>query len=658
MRGGITIYISLMLVLILALIFTLMESGRVSAIRARAESCAFMAADSVFAEFAQPVYDRYGVMFLWTDEEGFLKKFDSYIEKTLDLSGSGAGSDLDLYGLAYEGSSLGEVKRITDNGGSRFLKQVLEYMKIHAVEGIAETLLSKSDLFRQTEKTREIFGKINSLQGGFSKVEEGVAKIYDTTQRIKDLSENPRSILDELEQLMEDEDADAETVKKRLAEKEEEWNQTEKQLKKEVSGLQKETETYYQNVSESKDAVTEIQEAIDLKEEDYDPEIYRTLKSRLSRFEDLGLEEGEGYRTIAANAKEAEDWLNNAEQMEAYFSQAKEALEAEDLEEAKRLTGELKGTLAAPNLVVTETAGGDSLSEKPSAGFIRKVNKQYKKGLLDFFADEISEKQVEKKEVPSETCDMKNTSDENSSFAEQTLEKALFCEYIREHFNCFTYQKRDTVLDYEAEYILAGKDNDRDNLSTVVGELVLLRTGTNMLSLMSDGEKMAQIEELALAIAGATTQLYLAKIAEMVILMAWSLAESMLDVRALLEGKKVAILKKEGDWNFSLAGLQNYTGEESSTKENPTGLDYREYLLMLLMLQGKQKQIFRTMDVIQMNMCDEENDAFRIKDCIAEVRAEAGFSAPGVFTALPPVRQLLAEDAGSYQFQCQQAYAY
>ena len=79
LRSSITIYLSLMLVVIIALICTLIESGRVSAINARLRSITYMAADSVFAEFAQPVFDKYGVMLLWMDEEEFAGSFQNYV---------------------------------------------------------------------------------------------------------------------------------------------------------------------------------------------------------------------------------------------------------------------------------------------------------------------------------------------------------------------------------------------------------------------------------------------------------------------------------------------------------------------------------------------------------------------------------------------------
>ena len=656
-KAGITIYITLMLVLILALTCTLIESGRVSAMRAGARSRVFMAADSAFAEFAQPVFDRYGIMFLWTDEEGFREIFDAYVKKTENGPETGAGSDLDLYGIRYLGSEMKGAEHITDNAGEPFARQVQEYMKVHAAEGIAETLLSNSGLLKQSEKAREILEKIEGYEKTFAKAEESAVKIYETTERIRDLSENPKSLLDEMEQLFSK--PQEESVRDDFADRKKKWQQTEKKLQKEVSGLEKETETYYRDVSETKESVQKMQ--ADLEEASFDPEIYDAIHSKVQHFADYGSDEGEQYRAITANAQTAKEWMESMGDMDSYFEETEAALERNDYEACRDLTAAYKEKMQTPNFSVTDVtdvASEGDVTSKPSAGFIRKVTQQYKKGLLDFFADEISDKQIEKETLPSVTCCQEKTEKDEATFAEQTVQKALFCEYIREHFNCFTEKKRDTVLDYEIEYILGGKKSDRENLSSVVAKLVLIRSGLNMVGLMTDAEKKAEIDELALAIAGATTMVYIAEIVEALILIAWATAEAMLDVRALLKGKKVPLIKKQGDWNFSLEGLQNFTGSEEPEKDSKNGLGYQEYLLLLLMLQGKTKQIFRTMDVIQMNMCAEETERFRMQNCLVGAQVEASFSAPAVFVTLPMVRRLIPAGGDGYRFTFLQDYHY
>ena len=64
------------------------------------------------------------------------------------------------------------------------------------------------------------------------------------------------------------------------------------------------------------------------------------------------------------------------------------------------------------------------------------------------------------------------------------------------------------------------------------------------------------------------------------------------------------------------------------------------------------------MDVIQANMCDEETENFRIKDCLVGISLDASFTAPGVFAALPIVRRTADGGGGTYSFTFTQEYAY
>ena len=82
---------------------------------------------------------------------------------------------------------------------------------------------------------------------------------------------------------------------------------------------------------------------------------------------------------------------------------------------------------------------------------------------------------------------------------EKNIAKALFSEYVADHFGNYTEVREGTALDYEAEYILSGKDNDRDNLSSVVTNLCCpLRSQSDRALL--DSTKQAEIKELAAAV--------------------------------------------------------------------------------------------------------------------------------------------------------------
>lgn len=64
-------------------------------------------------------------------------------------------------------------------------------------------------------------------------------------------------------------------------------------------------------------------------------------------------------------------------------------------------------------------------------------------------------------------------------------------------------QIAEHTLDYEVEYLLYGNGSDRENLSDAVHHLLAVRSGLNLIHILSDNAKRAQARELAAVITGA-----------------------------------------------------------------------------------------------------------------------------------------------------------
>lgn len=93
------------------------------------------------------------------------------------------------------------------------------------------------------------------------------------------------------------------------------------------------------------------------------------------------------------------------------------------------------------------------------------------------------------------------------------------------------------------EYILGGKNSDRENLKSVAAKLLLIRQGVNMAHLLADGGKRIQLETLSLAIASSFLVPPAAAVIEAALLVCWAFAESVLDVRELFAGGHVPLVK-------------------------------------------------------------------------------------------------------------------
>ena len=81
------------------------------------------------------------------------------------------------------------------------------------------------------------------------------------------------------------------------------------------------------------------------------------------------------------------------------------------------------------------------------------------------------------------------------------------------------------------------------------------------------------------------------------ILAAWAFVESVLDLRTLLQGGKIPIIKTNHTWTSNLSELPSLLSGWSKAKESSTGFDYQSHMAALLLMQNNGKVCMRAMDM-------------------------------------------------------------
>ncbi len=203
---------------------------------------------------------------------------------------------------------------------------------------------------------------------------------------------------------------------------------------------------------------------------------------------------------------------------------------------------------------------------------------------------------------------------------------AWFLAYLMEHLSYASSflsgeSESGAWLDYQLEYLIAGQETDIANLEAIAGRLLAIREGMNYVYLLSDSGKVAECEALAAAMVGATLIPGLVEAVKQVLLLAWAFAESVLDVRLLLNGKRVAFQKDAATWKLSLSGaleLGELSGFDEA--EDANGLLYLDYLGILLTLTGREKRILRSLDVIEGVVRETDGQWFYVDQCIDAFR--------------------------------------
>ena len=202
--------------------------------------------------------------------------------------------------------------------------------------------------------------------------------------------------------------------------------------------------------------------------------------------------------------------------------------------------------------------------------------------------------------------------------------RLLFEKYILEHFSSAVEPKAEgRNLDYEIEYLLCGNKSDEENLKAVVLRLLLFRFAMNYVYLMSDAQKQGEAEAMALAISAVLLQPEAVEIIKQLLLLLWSFGESVIDLRTLLSGKKAAFMKSEESWQLQLSSLFRLGSAEDSLQGTDTenGMDYAQYLQILLFLKEDTELTMRTLDRVEQNLITEKGlEFFRADACITKLK--------------------------------------
>lgn len=126
-------------------------------------------------------------------------------------------------------------------------------------------------------------------------------------------------------------------------------------------------------------------------------------------------------------------------------------------------------------------------------------------------------------------------------------------------------EREEDVLKYQIEYLIAGNDSDVDNLRSVAGRICAIREAANALYLLSSSEKRLEIQGAALVACGLLLLPWLIPVLEAAILLGWAFAESVYDVKSLLSGGCIPLLKDDDSWHYGLeTALKGDLGEATA----------------------------------------------------------------------------------------------
>ncbi len=144
-NASITIFMSMSILMIAALGFTLLEVSRFYGAHEKAKQVSDAVADSTFSEYILPMWEQYGILAIdmahGTDDEGdtFLK------ERILEFANKSTEADIDYFYIEPTDIEVKDAMRLTDNDGEAFIHEAATFYKSNIGSELLELLSNNAD---------------------------------------------------------------------------------------------------------------------------------------------------------------------------------------------------------------------------------------------------------------------------------------------------------------------------------------------------------------------------------------------------------------------------------------------------------------------------------------------------------------------------------
>lgn len=215
------------------------------------------------------------------------------------------------------------------------------------------------------------------------------------------------------------------------------------------------------------------------------------------------------------------------------------------------------------------------------------------------------------------------------------IDKALFIDYLMTNYSSYNNSLKHDGIQYEVEYLIAGAQSDTQNLAAVVGEILLLRETANFATIMNNTHLNLQAEAVAETLAGFTMNPAIVKAVKLGLIAAWAYAESILDLRLLLSGGKVPIVKNLDQWTSDIYHLSQIANLNTKAKDCSSGMSYDAYLMAFLALNSNETLGMRALDVMENALAQTEDyKTVKMDNMLYAAEIELSFAPEEMFLSL------------------------
>ena len=184
-----------------------------------------------------------------------------------------------------------------------------------------------------------------------------------------------------------------------------------------------------------------------------------------------------------------------------------------------------------------------------------------------------------------------------------------FHGYLFEYFSCYGSKNSKALkssLEYQLEYVICGEESDQKNLENIMWRIFMLRAVGNYLKFHQEPERIARAQAEAAALAGITGNAAIVNLVRELLLVAQAIEEGMQDTRKIFAGEKIE------------------------------GIGYEQYLYLFLNTTNRKQKIYRSMDVIEMEVRQKSGyEKFCMDHCVDGFEGEWTWRTQSLFQKIP-----------------------
>ena len=658
--AGITVMMSLVGVLIIAMVGTCVETARYMACAGQGCEVLRVGTDALLTEYSRPLYDNYGLFFIEDSGEPFERVIARYVGESM----KNTVGHTDFLKGELSSLNISEKTYVGDDEAEPLAKEIREYMKRFVTSEGLKKLLGKVGQLSDVEDKAEQIEQTVEKEREDTKLDERILRLMLLVDGVR-ISKNGSV------------SCDSNFAKKYATVKDysgadfgireaEVWKSVKRQINKNPVEFKDIGPKFLSGIKKVREKTEKAIEEGERLKKDYYAGKHSDMAARVI----AGIPSLNGNLRVL---KETENILKNgsgsADETRKKLKSLWKDYDTDSLSFDYSGVSAAKGDDASP----LEALGG-AIGDGILSLVCKNPEKLSEKGIKNpdkyalYYKEEPDKKEDYSGRVTDLTRDKKvGISGTVGDVVEYGLDEFMLDSYITKMFPSYTEKntKKDKdgnkwkhSLDYAWEYVVAGEKSDKSNLESVISRILVLRSVTNFTAIIADPVKRAEAFTAAVAVVGFTGLTFLIHFTQTLFIAAWSFAESLCDVAAILSKRDVPLIKTSAQVKTSFPEMFVLTNGAIRSRamryapEKTMSFGYKEYVIMFLMMTSGKKRRYRVMDLIENDMRKNGYEGFSIGECVFEMNVEGGFRFPSKFFHLPGISQILGRDLSGYEYNC------